>query len=543
MKKLAVLLAVISVAVLAAPALSATNPFMDVPMGHWAYDAISELYANDIMRGYEDGLFKGNRTATRYEMANAIARALQVVDWSKATKRDVDILKELVLEFKKELDSLGVRVDELDERVGVFEERLGGWHIHGALVLDVVNEDGKDATDRAGDGSVKFDNARVFFERTWGDEDQYFFRARLRNDGGDNDGFTNNSSNSAYFDRYYVTMPFFFDSRLTVGRFLYDVDTAYRPSVAETGSWTGGDSVLTDTSEIGFALEKSFGLGNFLAYFSHSNRVHPAFPAYDKDDAPDGINRRAWTLFLMGQFQFTEQIGFDLGAQAFVGDNAETPTATHDANDLSFNNLWTAFAGLRFNFNDNIAIKGAFYHQAIDSERVNATGTDWEDYGYGLADEGGILDEANHWRAIIDVKQEALKYTSVWLEYGMYEAGFFTPQGISTIFPSESIVLTKAFARGSSVLADTTYWRVVLGQEWNDKWATHLFYYGYNVEDAKIGENGAPDDATPAEYGIGVQYRLNDATTMGLNYVHAENDLDGDNTEDNIIRFRTSISF
>ena len=472
-----------------------------------------------LLTGYPDGTYKGQQQTTRYEMASALARALAVVDMEKASKQDVELLKRLTLEFKDELEALGVKVSELDDRVGVLEDRLGGWHIHGALVLDVKNESAKNAADTDGDGYIGFDNARVFFERTWGENDEYFFRARLRNDGDDNDGFTNNNGNSAFFDRYYVTMPFFFDTRLTVGRFLYDVDTAYRPD---------------------------------LAYASHSNRTHPNMrdtkfvnPITGVKEGVLGgnnaINARAWALFMMGQFQFTEQIGLDIGGQAFFGDNAETARDNGaQLNDLSFNNLWTVFAGLRFNFNDAIAIKGAFYHQEIDSERVeNVNGQNkWVDYGYGLRDGNSIIDDANHWRAIIDVKQEALKFTSLWLEYGQYDAGFFTPQGISTIFPSEAKVITDAFTNSASVLADTKYWRVVLGQEWNEKWATHLFYYGYKVENGKGNE-----DAKPSEFGLGVQYKLNDATTMGLNYVHAKNDLDGDDTKDNIIRFRTAISF
>ena len=538
MKKLAVFAAVLALAAVAAPAFSATNPFMDVPMNHWAYDAIGQLAAHGILSGYPDGTYKGKQATTRYEMASALARALAVVDMTKASKQDVEMLKRLVVEFKDELGALGVRVDELDERVAVIEDRLGGWHIHGNLVLDVSNKSATNAADKNGDGDIVFDNARLFFERTFGENDEYFFRARLRNDGKDsnNNSYANRNAHSAWLDRYYVTMPFFFDTRMTVGRFLYDVDGAYRPDVPNTGSWTGGDSVLTDTAEMGFALEKNFALGNFLAYFSHSDRVHPGIT---------NVNNKAWTLFAMGQFQFTEQLGFDIGGQAFIGDNAETPVAAgtaHAAGDESYNNMWSVFAGLRFNFNDAVAFKAAFYHQKIDSEIVNAAGTEWVDYGFGLTDDnGGVIDDANHWRAIIDVSQEALKYTSLWLEYGQYDAGFWTPQGMSTIFPVESKVFEVFTIGGSSAVAyDTKYWRVVLGQQWNDKWATNIFYYGYKIEGAK---NAGADDASPSEFGLGVQYKLNDVTTMGLNYAHAENDLDGDDTEDNIIRFRTAISF
>ena len=180
----------------------------------------------------------------------------------------------------------------------------------------------------------------------------------------------------------------------------------------------------------------------------------------------------------------------------------------------------------------------------------------WRDYGY-LGDDfvsDKILDSANHWRAIIDVKQEALKFTSLWLEYGQYQQGFWVPQGASTIFPSESSVLLDNFMlKGVDKKAtaqaafDINYWRVVLGQEWNEKWATHIFYYGYTVSDTHYNSNGGLEDSKPYELGVGVQYKLNDYTTMGLNYVHVDSDMPAaDNeteTKDDIVRFRTSVNF
>ncbi|MBQ6113319.1 MAG: S-layer homology domain-containing protein, partial [Synergistaceae bacterium] len=164
MKKLAVLAAIVAVAALAAPAMSATNPFMDVPMNHWAYDAIGQLAAHGILSGFPDGLYKGGQQTTRYEMASALARSLAVVDMTKASKQDVEMLKKLVVEFKDELEALGVRVDELDERVALIESRLGGWHIHGTLVLDLSYKNGEKIEnamrdgEAKGKGEVKFDN-------------------------------------------------------------------------------------------------------------------------------------------------------------------------------------------------------------------------------------------------------------------------------------------------------------------------------------------------------------------------------------------------
>ncbi|GAB1398744.1 hypothetical protein MASR1M66_01960 [Aminivibrio sp.] len=62
-------------------------------------------------------------------------RALAVVDMTKASK-DVEMLKKLVVEFKDELDALGVKVDKLDSRVPVLESDIGGWKLNGQFRFD-----------------------------------------------------------------------------------------------------------------------------------------------------------------------------------------------------------------------------------------------------------------------------------------------------------------------------------------------------------------------------------------------------------------------
>ena len=562
MKKIAVLVAIAAVAALAAPSFAAmTNPFMDVPMNHWAYDAIGQLAVHHIVDGFPDGLYKGSQPATRYEIASVVARALAVVDMTKASKQDVEMLKRLVVEFKDELEALGVRVDELDERVAVLESRLGGWALHGSLVVEVKYRKAESSYTEKPDSTVGFDEARILIDRWFGENDEYHFFARMRND----------NTEYARFDRFYVSMPFFMDTKFTLGRFNFNKGGAYVPDIANTGGWFG-DPVISNLTVTGFALEKNLGMGNLLFYVAHDDKTPNAEikAGQYKNVAADwnsfgSINHYSWQFFAMGQFQFTENIGFDLGGQLFLGDNSSTAPRTN-ANaradqqgqvlnwegDENFKNLWTIFAGLRFNFNENIAIKGSFYHQKINAEQVaidtNSNTIGWRDYGYGWRDNSNsIVDSANHWRAIIDVKQEALKFTSLWLEYGQYKEGFWAPQGMSSIFFSESTVLQPFVGYGSQAMADINYWRVALGQKWNDNWATYLFYYGYKVSDAYYNNGGGLEDAKPYEFGVGVQYKLNDATTMGLNYVHVDSDLPAwDNeteTKDDIVRFRTAVSF
>jgi hypothetical protein len=50
----------------------------DVPENHWASKAVADLYRLGVLKGYPDGLFRGTRPASRYEMAQAIHDLYQV---------------------------------------------------------------------------------------------------------------------------------------------------------------------------------------------------------------------------------------------------------------------------------------------------------------------------------------------------------------------------------------------------------------------------------------------------------------------------------
>lgn len=92
--------------------LSVLNPnmskdFPDVPENHWAYEAVSRLAGNDIVQGYPDGEFHGERTMTRYEMAEIIYNALS---------RGAEAERELVEEFTPELQAMAASEKATAER-------------------------------------------------------------------------------------------------------------------------------------------------------------------------------------------------------------------------------------------------------------------------------------------------------------------------------------------------------------------------------------------------------------------------------------------
>ena len=113
-KKLATVLA--ATCVLGATTAFAANPFSDVQPSDWAYQAVAQLADEGIIIGYPDGTFGGERNITRYEMAQMVARAMAHEDMANAEQQAQ--INRLANEFASELNSLGVRVTNLENRIG-----------------------------------------------------------------------------------------------------------------------------------------------------------------------------------------------------------------------------------------------------------------------------------------------------------------------------------------------------------------------------------------------------------------------------------------
>ena len=164
----------------AVPAFAASaNPFSDVPAKHWAYDAVNKLAQAGVVDGYGDGTFKGDKTMTRYEMAQIIAKAMNknVNADQKAT------LDELSKEFATELNNLGVKVEGLQDQMDKMVKVSGD-----ARVRYFAQENANDNTDF---------RARVNFDGKI--SDNLKFNARLTSgnmnyDGGNGDAGINTAN-------------------------------------------------------------------------------------------------------------------------------------------------------------------------------------------------------------------------------------------------------------------------------------------------------------------------------------------------------------
>ena len=99
----------------ASTTFAAANPFSDVPADHWAYDAVAQLADDGVIEGYGDGTFRGQNEITRYEMAQMVAKAMAKEDQVNAQQKAM--IDRLAAEFSEELNNLGVRVSNLENRI------------------------------------------------------------------------------------------------------------------------------------------------------------------------------------------------------------------------------------------------------------------------------------------------------------------------------------------------------------------------------------------------------------------------------------------
>ncbi|WP_281519288.1 S-layer homology domain-containing protein [Acidaminococcus timonensis] len=162
----------------------AANPFSDLPAGHWAYGAVAKLAAAGVVDGYPDGTFKGDKTMTRYEMAQIVAKAL--------AKGAIGADDKLVSEFADELDNLGVRVAKLEKNADNVKI-TGNIRTH---YYHRTGDFGKESTSKT--------RSRLFF--TGEVNDNWHYVGMLENNQvWNNSGKDDSGDNDTSFQRAYLT--------------------------------------------------------------------------------------------------------------------------------------------------------------------------------------------------------------------------------------------------------------------------------------------------------------------------------------------------
>ena len=114
--KTKVLAALVATMAVGATCAFAANPFVDVPSDSWAYKSVVELADAGIIQGVDGSYFQGERNITRYEAAEMVAKAMAHMDKASVDQRA--LINKLADEYADELNNLGVRVSNLENKVG-----------------------------------------------------------------------------------------------------------------------------------------------------------------------------------------------------------------------------------------------------------------------------------------------------------------------------------------------------------------------------------------------------------------------------------------
>ena len=488
MKKMFAVVAAASFAAAAVPAFAA-NPFSDVPMNHWAYDAVEQLAAKGILEGYPNGTFKGNRAMTRYEIAQMVARMMA----NGVGGADADKLRKLIDEFAPELEALGVKVDGFDGRLSKLEKGLGGWRISGEMRFDynAFKKDFKafDPTELTRHGFV-FDKARLFLHKDL--SDGVAFDAEY------GDGV---------FDRWWVTAEDFFGlGGLTFKAGQFDID------------FEGDDGLYYEEHEDhglfmglpyrGVQLTKEFGLGEFGA-FAASNLGDDGIPIYNDNEGGEYYGLR---------------LKFNFGERAWLSGNYYISKPGENA-EVGVDDFKVWWIGAGFKFGSGIELKGAYYKQDFDESRTSYLGND--------------IDDAKAWKAILNVDQDVLRFTSLWVEYGKFDEGF-TTENLPYAF-HKSLGDWYALGVGDIVFpVDTKVLFIALKQQWNEKWSTFERYVNYDFDSSF-------DKVKDWAVGVGYQYTPNLYFELAYNRIDSGDNVPNlsgiDFKKGDIIRFRTLLSF
>ena len=254
MKKILALAAV--AALTAGVSAYAANPFSDVSTDDWAYQAVSDLSDQGVVEGYPDGTFKGERNMTRYELAQIIARLMAKEDQLNAEQQAT--LDKLAGEYADELANLGVRVSNLEKKVGNIS-----WY--GDARMRYQHDGIKDADKYTG---------RVRINAKADVNDSTYVRGRLTSG---NVNLKDNGDSSVKMDRIIVHHQFGDNVGLTLGRY----DVAFGQQV----TWLYGNAF--DGAEAQFKLGDAVNVQAGFGHFSDG----PATAKYndDGDKTENGI--------------------------------------------------------------------------------------------------------------------------------------------------------------------------------------------------------------------------------------------------------------
>ena len=298
-------------AVLGVTTAFAANPFSDVTPQDWAYQSVAQLAAAGVINGYPDGTFKGQNNITRYEMAQMVAKAM--ANEARANAEQQAMINRLADEFSSELNNLGVRVSNL-------ENKVGNVKVTGDFRLRYQGSD-KEDNDYVS-GRSKFDyRGRVQFNAAVNDNTSAVVRIVGESEFGD----SRKDSSDVYFDRAYVAHNFGKHVTGTVGRY---------------NAFVGNGLIYDDTFDgatLAYGSDKfnasatygSFIKGNFFDSDSNKN-----FFDFEEQNADSNVT----ATILQANGKLGEHVTLG-GFYAFGNKNLDNDIYGGSL-DLNFNKFW-----------------------------------------------------------------------------------------------------------------------------------------------------------------------------------------------------------
>lgn len=305
----------------------AAKAFADLPTDHWAFDAVEQLAHDGILVGYEDGLFKGERQATRYEVAQIVARAMAVEN--RANEQDRQLIHRLAVEFANELDNLGVRVSALEKKVDNVK-----WN--GELRYNIQNRDETNQRDSA---------LELRLEPTAQVNDNFAVKARVTASVDEDNSDMKLKLDRAYADINYDKMPL----NVQLGQVGF-VDDSGLVFDDDYDSYRGGHLTF------GNVLRVTAGGGRWEGRNVLGGEYDADGTA--KDVVSQKLAKDADYQFVGAQYDNGKLFGGAAFHHLKSTDLATANEATNRANDKGETDIWTVNAGYRVN--DAVTVKAAY---------------------------------------------------------------------------------------------------------------------------------------------------------------------------------------
>ncbi len=344
----------------------------DVSPQDWAFEALQNLVERyGCISGYPNGTFQKNRSITRYEFAAGLNGCLQKIESLISQNRtipteDLQTVEKLSQDFQVELTALGTRIDNLEGKVKVLEDRQFSvtTKLKGEIAFAVTGIFGEEKANSVNENledNIVFDNRiRLNFDTSFTGKDLLKVRLDALNTEPLGVSITGTNMTRLAFDGNT-------DNSLEIGQLFYRFPITKKLRVTVDG--TGG-RFFSNTSNF-----NSFFSDPLIGSISRFGRFNPIYL--------QGVLGAGVT----GVYKFNDNINLSLG---YLARNADNP---NEENGL-FNGSYAALAQLAIAPTKNLDLGLTYVHSYYPEGKAFVSGAT----GSRLANApfGSIATSADH---------------------------------------------------------------------------------------------------------------------------------------------------